>query len=230
MTSRVGLAMWRIVVTVLTMPWPWPVRRRLLHLLLGYDLHPTSHIGLSLIVPKHLVMHAHSAIGTFNVCKGLDLVEMGEYSRLGRLNWISGYPSDSTAFFGASRNREPSLLMGDHAGITNRHLIDCTATVKIGRFATVAGWRSQILTHSIDLASSTQRALPISLGDFCFVGTSCVVLGGSSLPAYSVLGAQSLLNRAFAETHWLYAGVPSKPIKRLPGDLGYFVRTDGVVH
>ncbi len=222
--------MWRVLVTIVAMPWPWPVRRWLLQALLSYKLDPTSRIGWSLIVPKHLVMRAHSAIGAFNVCKGLDLFEMGEHSSLGRLNWISAYPSDSTTFFGATPDRQPILVIGDHAAITNRHLLDCTAAVRVGRFATVAGFRSQVLTHSIDLASSTQRALPISVGDFCFVGTSCVILGGSSLPAYSILGAQSLLNRAFQDTYWLYAGVPCKPVKQVPRDLGYFVRTVGIVH
>ena len=41
-----------------------------------------------------------------------------------------------------------------------------------------------------NLANAT--AAPITIGDYCFVGTNCVLLGGSVLPSYSVLAAKSL--------------------------------------
>jgi acetyltransferase-like isoleucine patch superfamily enzyme len=126
-------------------------------------------------------------------------------------------------------DRHPELLLGEHAAITNRHLIDCTDRVAIGRFTTFAGFRSQILTHSIDLAACRQHARPVSIGEYCFVGTACTVLGGASLPDCSVLGANSLLNKAFSETHCLYGGVPARPLSKLDAGLAYLHRTTGFV-
>jgi acetyltransferase-like isoleucine patch superfamily enzyme len=116
-----------------------------------------------------------------------------------------------------------------HAGISSRHLIDCTARVRIGAFATIGGFRSQLLTHSIDFAANRQAAEPIDIGEYSFTGTNSVMLGGSVLPHHCVLGAQSLLNRKWEEPYRLYAGVPAKPVKELSPELEYFRRTEGFV-
>jgi acetyltransferase-like isoleucine patch superfamily enzyme len=121
------------------------------------------------------------------------------------------------------------LLIGAHSAITHRHLIDCTNRVTIGRFTTVAGFQSQMLTHSIDLEHNRQASAPISIGDYCFVGTNSVFLGGSAIPDYCVVGAKSLVNKAFADTHHLYGGVPARQLQGLPADYAYFQRTSGFV-
>jgi acetyltransferase-like isoleucine patch superfamily enzyme len=162
------------------------------------------------------------------VCKDIDLLHLKPHAAIGQLNWITGYPSSRTEFFKGLR-RTPQLVLGAHSAITNRHLIDCTDAITIGDFTTVAGYRSQLLTHSIDLARSHQSARPISIGSYCFVGTDCVILGGGSLPDFSVLASMSLLNRSFVESHWLYGGVPSIAIKSLPDDTLYFKRKIGRV-
>ena len=94
---------------------------------------------------------------------------------------------------------------------------------------TFAGFSSQILTHSIDLAANRQSAAPVRLGNYCFVGTNSVLLGGSALPDFCVLGAKSLLNKAQTVTHTLYAGTPAVAVKELPADLAYFQRQTGFV-
>jgi acetyltransferase-like isoleucine patch superfamily enzyme len=108
-------------------------------------------------------------------------------------------------------------------------LIDCTARVRIGAFATVAGFRSQLITHSIDLEAGRQSSEPIEIGEYCFVGTDSVILGGSSLPHHSVLGAKSLLNKKWDTPFQLYGGVPAKPLKELPREMEYFRRKEGFV-
>jgi acetyltransferase-like isoleucine patch superfamily enzyme len=209
---------------------PWPLRRWFLVNCFGYQIHPTARIGLAWIRPQRLVMEEHTRIGHLTVFKNADLLHLKAHSLIGRGNWITGFPSGSKDFFAHQTGRRPELILGEHSAITNRHLIDCTDRVEIGRFATMAGFNSQLLAHSIDLAENRQHSQPIRIGDYCFVGTNCVVLGGSVLPDYCVLGAKSLLNKAHAETHRLYAGVPAKAIKELPRDLKYFVRREGFVH
>jgi len=219
----------RKLLALAVLLFPWPIRRRLLVWLLGYEIHPTARIGWSWICPLRLEMAAGARIGNLTVCKGLSLVKMGEQSYVGNLNWITGFPVGNPAFFGEERERRAELVIGDHASVTHRHLIDCTNSVRIGRFATFAGYRSQVLTHSIDLERSRQASRPVSIGEYCFVGTNCVLLGGSVLPDYSVLGASSVLNKAHTEMHWLYAGNPAQPVKPLSQQMSYFQRSAGLV-
>jgi acetyltransferase-like isoleucine patch superfamily enzyme len=173
-------------------------------------------------------MGAGSRIDHFTVCKGLDLVRLAEHATVGRANWITGWPKDDLRHFG-NPLREPRLILGEHAAITHRHLIDCTASVSIGAFATVAGYRSQLLTHSINIDNSRQEAAPITVGRYCFVGTNCVLLGGSTLPDCSVLGAKSLLTKRYDEPYKLYGGVPALPLKNLESGAAYFNRSIGFV-
>ncbi len=213
----------------LTIVLPWPLRRWVLSTVFGYRLDRTSHIGFAWIFPRELVMQPHSRIGHFTVCKGLELLHMGSHASIGRANWITGYPSGSSQHFVHQPERLPCLIMGDQTSITHRHLIDCTNSVSIGSFTTVAGFRSQILTHSIDLENNRQSSAPITIGDYCFIGTDCVLLGGSSLPDRSVLGAKSLLNKQYECKSWLYAGTPARPVKELERELAYFARSVGRV-
>lgn len=197
--------------------------------MLGYQLHPTSHIGLAWIAPKRLILEEGATIGHLTVCKGLDELHLEHHSTIGRLNWITGYPSTGVEYFADDLGRRPQLVLGQHASITHRHLLDCTAAVTFGEFSTMAGWRSQLLTHSIDLATSRQTAAPIEVGRYCFVGTDCVILGGSRLPDMSVLGAKSLLNKAYSKQFCLYGGTPARPIRSLDRAMAYFLRETGAV-
>jgi acetyltransferase-like isoleucine patch superfamily enzyme len=180
-------------------------------------------------MPEKLIMEEHAQIGHFTLCKGLQLMHIHAHGRVGNGNWITGFPLTTSGHFSHQADRNPALTVGEHAAITNRHIIDCTDSVTIGKFTTFAGFQSQILTHSINLETCRQHALPVFIGDYCFVGTNVVILGGSTLPSYSVLGAKSLLNKEHSDTYTLYAGVPAKPVKKLESDLGYFNREEGFV-
>jgi len=208
---------------------PWGLRRSFLENQFGYSIHPSSHIGFAWIFPRKLVMEEGSRIGHLTLCKNIDLLHLGAHAIIGQLNWITGFPSGPSKHFAHQPNRRPELIVERHAGISSRHLIDCTASVRIGAFATIGGFRSQLLTHSIDFNAGRQTAEPIEIGEYSFTGTNSVVLGGSVLPHHSVLGAQSLLNKKWDEPHRLYAGVPAKPVKELSPDMEYFRRTEGFV-
>ncbi len=102
--------------------------------LFGYKIHSTARIGFSLICPDYLYMGAGARIGSLSGCKGLSLLSMGEHARIGNLNWISGFPLANKTFFANEPDRRPELVLGEHTAITNRHLIDCTNSVRIGCF------------------------------------------------------------------------------------------------
>jgi acetyltransferase-like isoleucine patch superfamily enzyme len=219
-----------LILKTLTLLLPWPLRRWVLNSVFGYQIHPESRIGLSWVFPKRLKMDAHSRIGHLTVCKGLEVLEVGPHASIGRANWITGFPLNGWKHFDHQTERDPSLIIGEHSSITNRHLIDCTNSVSIGAYSIFAGFRSQILTHSIDLEMNRQSSAPIRIGNYCFVGTDCVLLGGSMLPDNSVLGAKSLLNKPYSEAFWLYAGNPARPVKELAKDLQFFTRQNGFVY
>jgi hypothetical protein len=208
---------------------PWGLRRRFLEGQFGYELHPASRIGWAWIFPRKLVMEEGASIGHLTLCKNISLLHLKAHSSIGRGNWITGFPLGPSRHFAEEADRQPQLIVGEHSAITNRHLIDCTNSVAIGKFTTFAGFQSQILTHSIDLERNRQASAPVRIGDYCFVGTNCVLLGGSALPDYCVLGAKSLLNKSFGETHQLYAVVPAKALQSLSPDLPYFRRAEGLV-
>jgi acetyltransferase-like isoleucine patch superfamily enzyme len=164
------------------------------------------------------------------IIKGVAEVSLGESATIGNLNWISGSPVNvQSLHFSDQIERSPKLLVGDHAAITNRHLIDCTDAVTIGRFATFAGFRSQILTHSISILEGRQRSGPVVIGEYTFVGTASIILPNACLPNFSVLGAGSVLNKNYTDEYHLYAGNPARPLKRLDHDAAYFNRKTGFV-
>jgi acetyltransferase-like isoleucine patch superfamily enzyme len=219
----------RLLLQALIVILPWPVKRAVLRLFYRYQLDPTSHIGLAWIFPRRLVLRGHARIGHLTVCKGLELLELAEHATVGRLNWITAHPLDRSGHFAHLASRAPELTLAEHAAITHRHIIDCTDRISIGAYTIIAGYRSQLLTHSIDLAECRQDAKPIKIGRYAFIGTSCTLLGGCAVPDHSVVGANSFVHVAHAEPYRLYAGVPAKPIAQLDPQLKYFTRDRGFV-
>jgi acetyltransferase-like isoleucine patch superfamily enzyme/GT2 family glycosyltransferase len=209
---------------------PWKIRRFLLIKIYKYEIHPTAHIGLAWVYPQHLIMKENSKIGHFTVAIHLDSIEIGENSSIGRSNWITGFPTGtSSKHFSHQADRKSELLIGKHSAITKKHHLDCTNRIKIGNYVTVAGYDSQFLTHSINVHKNRQDSAPILISDWCFVSTRVVVLGGSTLPANSVLAAGAVLNKAYSDEWNLYGGVPAKPIKNIPQESKYFHREKGFV-
>jgi len=99
----------------------------------------------------------------------------------------------------------------------------------VGALTTVAGCRSQILTHSIDLKRNRQDSRPITLGARCFIGTGCIILGGVELPERSVVSAGATVTRGYAEPGLVYEGVPATPVRAFDPDAQYFTRLHGHV-
>ena len=208
---------------------PWPLRCWILNKLVGYSVHPTSRIGIAWVFPENLIMEAYSYIGHLTACKGMTLLQLKTHASIGNANWISAYPIGAKGHYEKQVDRKAQLIIGEHSAVTSRHLIDCTNSILIGKYSTLAGYRTQILTHSIDLNKCRQWSAPIEIGDYCFIGTNSVILGGSRLPNYSVLGAKALLNKRYSQESFFYAGVPAKPIKKLSRKMKYFSRSDGYI-
>lgn len=218
-----------LVLRALIVLLPWRLRRIVLERVYGYRFGKGSRIGsLSWIFPGHLLMGDGTRIASLTVAVHLNRVEMRDHSTIGRGNWITGHKHGSGRF--AHREcRNSALILGRHSAITKSHIIDCTDSVTIGDFTTIAGYHSQIITHGIDVNECRQDCKPIQIGDHCLVGTGVICLGGARLPDRSMLAAGSVLTKEFSEAETLYAGVPARAVKKLCPEAGYFKRDKGCV-
>ena len=186
----------------------------MLNFVFRYRIHPTARIGFSIILANNLQMEEQSRIHHFTLCKRIEYLFLGEDSGIASWNLITGF-SDINKVFSNTNKRRCELILGKHSGITNRHLIDCNGGVYIDDFTTVAGYKTQILTHSIDIYKNCQDIKPVYIGKYCFIGTQCILLPGCRLPDYSVLGAGSMLNKSYIEPYTIYAGNPAKIVKTI---------------
>ncbi len=220
-----------MIKKAITFILPWGLKRKALGKWFGYQLNTEAYIGWAWCFPGKLTMEKGARIDHFTVAVHLDSIEMGENASIGRSNWITGFTSGTDSkHFTHQPQRRSSLVLGAESAITKNHHIDCTSIITIGRFVTVAGYNSQLLTHSIDIYEGRQDSKPITIGDYCFIGTNCVILGGAALPAYSVLGAKAMLNKSYSESYMLYGGNPAKPLKPLATTAKYFTRTQGFIY
>ncbi|MCK1735272.1 acyltransferase [Bradyrhizobium sp. 138] len=215
----------KIVLALLLLVLPWRLRRLVLQACFGYDLDPQSSVGFSIVLAKKVVLKDRSRIGHLTVIRGLDELRLSTNSRIGNLNWITGFPSSADG-----SGRRSALLIEEHAAITHRHLLDCSDSVVIGKFSTVAGWNSQFITHSIDLNIARQTAKPIRIGKYCFVGSRSILVKGAELPDYSVLAAGGVLTEKFTESYCIYGGVPARKVGELPEEAKYFGRNVGYIN
>jgi acetyltransferase-like isoleucine patch superfamily enzyme len=224
--------MLEILIQLLIIAFPWSIRRKLMLYIFRAEISNNARIGFSLIINvRSLKMNEQSRIGHFNVLRNLDQLTLGNSATIGTFNWIAGNPTgQANRHFHMYPSRRSELILGEQSAIVSRHIIDCTDAVSIGSFSTIAGFRSQILTHSIDLAENHQGCAPVIIGDFCFVGSGAIILKGAVLPNYSVLGAGAVLLEDLKDEWYIYAGNPARKIRSIDRKDKYFNRKEGFVN
>ena len=220
----------KIVIQIFLFLFPWKLRRVLLNKIFSYNINMKAKIGFSILLCDKLEMAENSRIGHLTICKNIDAIILMNKSSVGSLNFITGFNTKNKMVYSHRLNRKCELIIKEHSAITSRHFLDCNGGIYIGSYTTVAGIRSTLLTHSIDVYKNRQDIKSITIGDYCFIGTGCILLGGSTLPDYSILGAGAVLSKAYIDPYNLYGGVPAKPIKVLDrNDVAYFNRQVGFV-
>ncbi|MBJ7354145.1 MAG: hypothetical protein JHC98_04910 [Thermoleophilaceae bacterium] len=204
-------------------------RQKILRKMFGHEVHPSARIGLSFISVEHLYMAEGSGIASLTLIRGLRECLLHEEVDIGRFNWITAIPLGGTEFFQKVENRDPSLEIKFGSVILHRNIIDCNAKVSMGELSGIAGYRTTLLTHGVDIRENAQTAEPVTIGDHTMVGSNCVILGGSVIPDYSVVSAGSTVRNAFTEPG-LYSGVPAKRVADLPQDAKFFHRTTKMIY
>jgi carbonic anhydrase/acetyltransferase-like protein (isoleucine patch superfamily) len=199
--------------------------RRWVHVsLLGHDVAATARIGRSLVDVDRLVMAPGSSIGHLSVIRGCEDVVLGEEAALGPLNWVNGVRRDKPYFLDQP-DRHPALILGDAAMTGTLHLIDCCDTVELGAYSGLAGFHSQILTHSVDVVRVKQIARPVRIGAFSMVSTGSIMLAGAVVPDRTIVSAGSVIKSPLPEGEALYEGVPAALVRSLRPELAFFHRT-----
>jgi acetyltransferase-like isoleucine patch superfamily enzyme len=165
-----------------------------------------GHLNLFLGIKK-LRLGDHVRIGHLNIIRGGDEVELGRYSELLRLNEINSIPDHDVV-----NAVDPRFSLGPGSIITTGHKIDFTDRVKIGRRTIIGGRNSSLWTHN------RQRTLPITIGDFAYVGSEIRMAPGASIPSRCIVGIGSVITGELSDEQHLIAGVPAKPIKELASE------------
>jgi serine acetyltransferase len=216
------------LVILFTSRFPGELRQKILRRMFGHEVHPSARIGLSFISVEHLYMAEGSGIASLTLIRGLRNCELHEEVDIGRFNWITAIPLGGE-FFQKVEDRDPSLVIGRGSVILHRHIVDCNAKVTMGELSGLAGYRTTLLTHGVDIRENAQTARPVTIGDRTMVASNCVLLGGAEIPSYSVVAAGSTVNARFEEPG-LYSGVPAKRVADLPEDAKFFHRTTKMIY
>lgn len=218
----------RAALNMVSIFLPWTIRRWMLTRLFGFEIDKTATIGFSWVLPdKRLVMGPNARIGHLNMIRSLDEVIMGEGSLIGTFNWITANLAgfSEPGLDHRIESRTSRLGLGRFSSVSTRHYFDCSDTIEIGEFSDIAGLRSVLLTHHMDIQIGHQSCQPIHIGSHCFLSTNAVILGGASLPHHAILAAGAVLIDEQTESYHLYAGCPARVKKQYETDTGWFGRS-----
>ena len=173
------------------------------------EIGDDSQIGhLNVVIGvKRLTLGDHVRIGHLNIIRGGDAVNLARYSELLRLNEINSIREPEVV-----NPVAPCFSLGAGSIVTTGHKIDFTDRVDIGRRSIIGGRNSSVWTHN------RQRTLPVSIGDFAYVGSEVRVAPGGRIPSRCIIGIGAVITGKIEAEGWLIAGVPAKPIKELSAD------------
>ncbi len=216
----------RIIALALTILLPNRLKLAVLRYVFRWEIDPTVTIGFTLFVNiGHICLGPHVHIGHGNVLRNLRHVEIGAHARIGQWNWISAAEAFSST---PEHQGRRTLIMGSHTAVTSRHYLDCSGGIHIGAFSIVAGVRSTLLTHQVNIELAQQTTVPITVGEYCFIGSDVRITPGSRIPDRCVIAMGAVVVGALPDTDTVYAGVPARPLKHI-GEAAYFSREKGYI-
>jgi acetyltransferase-like isoleucine patch superfamily enzyme len=217
----------RLLITVALAPMPQRLKRSAMRALLGARIDRSARIGMSIVDSDALEMGPGSRIGHLTVIRGLRRTRIGAGAVVGNLNWISASPVFRP--HAAEGSQHGSFTLGRESALTSRHYIDCSGGVSVGEYSTIAGVRSTILSHQIDLAEGVQTSTATRVGDYCFVSSNVCLTPGSSIPDRSTVAMGAVVVGELSPAGALFGGVPARVIRSNVDSGKYFRRSRGLV-
>ncbi|MDE1947008.1 MAG: hypothetical protein KGI35_00175 [Burkholderiales bacterium] len=221
----------RLGATAIAALLPGPLARWALNAL-GHRIAAGARIGLSLLLVERIAMERGSWIGHFNVMH-IRRLAMRSGSHFGRRNLIRGPLSIALGPRSIIGNRNkivrgplgevtvgPALLrLGELSSFTADHRIDCTASVRLGDFTTVAGVGCEIWTHGYihDTAGAGRYRLDgrVTIGSNVYIGSSCIVTAGVHIADGVIVGAGATIARSL-EGPAMYVSAALRQLDRPP--------------
>lgn len=204
-------------------------KRVLLERLGDWTIHPTARLGSIIAFNIHGVTIGPGAyLRSFSVYRNLDSLVVGKNAVIGHWNWIiAGDLLRRVPPTGATEPRA-SLILGEHGGITSRHYLDCSGGVNIGAFSILAGVRSTVLTHQVDLGASRQQISSVTIGSYCFIGSNVCIVPGVQIVERCAVGMGAVVVSSLEASGMLYGGVPARALKSIE-NAEFFLRDSGFV-
>jgi acetyltransferase-like isoleucine patch superfamily enzyme len=170
------------------------------------DLEEGTHIGHFNLILRvgHLQAAPHARVGLCNIIRGGERVSLGAYSTVMRFNVLNAIPDHD-----CSTHPVSILELGDGAIVVSGHRVDFTDQVRIGRNVILGGRNSSLWTHN------RQETGPITIEDFCYLGSEIRIAPGARLPSECILAMGSVLTGKIDQPRSLVAGVPAKTVRAL---------------
>ncbi|MCA1665456.1 MAG: hypothetical protein LC659_14525 [Myxococcales bacterium] len=205
---------------------PNAVKRPIYRHLFGFRIAPTARIGVSVLDVDHLELDDEARIGHGNVLTSTQAVRLGRGAEVGFCNLLRGGDEIRLDAFAvvlrfnvlnsipdndAVTVTDPRLLLGAGAYVVSGHRLDFTDRITLGKNVIVAGRNSSLWTHN------RQATRPITVGDFCYLGSEVRLAPGASLGPRSILAMGAVL-AGEAPGAQLYGGVPARPVRDLTDD------------
>lgn len=213
----------RLLAAAGAMVLPSGARRWVFTRLLGHEIHPTARLGRSLVDVDRLVMGPDSVISSCSVIRGCEEVDLAAEAVVGPLVWVNAVRRDKH-YFADQPLRRPVLRLKRAALISCLHMIDCCDLVEIGEYSGLAGFGSQVMTHTVDIVRVKQVAKPVIIGDHSMISTSSVLLPGTVVPDNAIVSAGAVVKGPLTEGYTLYEGVPAVAKRTLKPELAFFHR------
>jgi acetyltransferase-like isoleucine patch superfamily enzyme len=217
----------RLLLTIALAPMPPGLKRLAMGRFLGARIDKSARIGLSIVDSDVLEMGPGSRIGHLTVLRGLRRTRLGAGAVVGNFNWMTASPMFRAQ--SAEGSEAGCFTLGRESAVTSRHYVDCSGGVNIGEYTTVAGVRSTILSHQIDLAAGVQSTRATRIGDYCFVSSNVCLTPGARIPDRSVIAMGAVVVGDLAPAGALYGGVPARVLRATVDTGSYFRRTRGHV-
>ena len=184
-------------------------------------LQERSRIGhLNFISIRRLTLRTDAYVGRLNIIHGPVSVSLSQSSAIGNGNKITRGATGPVTF-GPSR-----LRLGKLAKITANHRLDCTSSIVVGDFSTIAGANSELWTHGYvhDETGPGRYRVDgrIDIGNNVYIGSASIITTGVRISDSVIVGAGAVVARNLAEPG-MYV---SSALRRLPRPANPAMRDD----
>lgn len=176
----------------------------------GARIGKGCYVGFSLVNVSNLAMGDHCYIGHINLIWRLRTLSMQNGSRISHGNWITG--ASVGEFF-----------LGRNSAVTTFHYLEASGFISIGMNTIIAGRGSHFFTHGI-APNNLDDVRSISIGDWCYLGSSIRAVPGVVLPDGCFVGMGGVLVGEYKCSYSLLVGVPAKVKSSLNTSDAYFNR------